>query len=97
MACFPQFELRTADGGALVLYSMDLETETAHPALVSGSPIPVPAAVVPLLAAPTEIGYHEVFATWTFEYAAVDPPATAQNAKVQIIGVDGGPTYGQAN
>jgi hypothetical protein len=94
---FPQFELRTADGGALVLYSMDLETETAHPALVSGSPIPVPAAVVPLLTAPTEIGYHEVFATWTFEYAAVDPPATAQNAKVQIIGVDGGPTYGQAN
>lgn len=93
---FPQFELRTADGGALVLYSMYLNTTTAHPGLVSGSPIPVPAGFVPLLAAPTEVGYHEVLATWTFEYAAVDPPATAQNAKVQVIGADGGPTYGHA-
>ncbi len=93
---FPQFELRTADGGALVLYSMYLETTTEHPGLVSGSPIPVPPNFVPLLAAPTEIAYHEVIANWTFEYAAVDPPATAQNAKVQIIGADGGPTYGHA-
>jgi hypothetical protein len=93
---FPQFELRTADGGALVVYSMTLNTTTAHPGLVSGSPIPVPASFVPLLAAPTEIGYHEVLATWTFEYAAVDPPVSAQNAKVQIIGAYGGPTYGHA-
>jgi hypothetical protein len=92
----PQFELRTADGGALVMYSMSLNTTTEHPGLVSGSPIPVPASVVPLLAAPTEIGYHQVLADWTFEYAAVDPPVTAQNAKVQIIGADGGPTYGHA-
>jgi hypothetical protein len=63
---------------------------------VSGSAIPVPANFVPLLGAPTEIGYHEVLADWTFEYAAVDPPATAQNAKVQIIGADGGPTFGHA-
>ena len=92
----PQFELRTANGGALVLYSMLLNTTTAHPGLVSGSPIPVPADFVPLLAAPTEVGYHQVFADWTFEYAAVDPPATAQGAKVQIIGADGGPTFGHA-
>jgi hypothetical protein len=95
-AAFPQFELRTADGGALVMYSMYLNTSTAHYGLVSGSPIPVPADFAPLLAAPTEIGYHAVYANWTFEYAAVDPPASARNAKVQIIGADGGPIYGHA-
>jgi hypothetical protein len=93
---FPQVELRTADGGALVMYSMTLNTTTEYPGLVSGSPIPVPANFVPLLGAPTEIGYHEVLADWTFEYAAVDPPSTAQNAKVQIIGAGGGPTFGHA-
>jgi hypothetical protein len=93
---FPQFELRTADGGALVMYSMSLNTTTEYPGLVSGSPIPVPANFVPLLGAPTEIGYHEVLATWTFEYAAVDPPTTAQNARVQIIGAYGAPTFGHA-
>jgi hypothetical protein len=95
-AAFPQFELRTADGGALVMYSMYLITTTEHHGLVSGAPIPVPADFVPLLDAPNEIGYHAVYATWTFEYAAVDPPAAGQGAKVQIIGVGGGPTYGHA-
>jgi hypothetical protein len=37
-----------------------------------------------------------VLADWTFEYAAVDPPVTAQNAKVQIIGAYGAPTFGHA-
>jgi hypothetical protein len=95
-AAFPQFELRTTDGGALVMYAMYLETTTEHNGLVSGSPIPVPANFAPLLAAPTEIGYHAVYANWTFEYAAVDPPATAHNAKVQIIAGSGGPTFGHA-
>jgi len=95
-AAFPQFELGTADGGALVMYSMYLETTTEHHGLVSGSPIPVPADFVPLLDAPAEIGYHAVYANWTFEYAAVDPPAAEHNAKVQIIGAGGGPTYGHA-
>jgi len=95
-AAFPQFELRTADGGALVLYGMYLNTATQHANLVPGSPIPVPAEFSPLLAAPTEIGYHAVYANWTFEYVAVDPPLTAHNAKVQVIGAGGGPSYGHA-
>jgi hypothetical protein len=93
---FPQFELRTTDGGALVVYAMYLQTTTAHYGLVSGSPIPVPADFVPLLDSTSGIGYHAVYANWTFEYAAIDPPATTQNAKVQIIGDGGGPTYGHA-
>jgi hypothetical protein len=95
-AAFPQFELRTADGGALVLYGMYLNTTTQHPDLVPGSPIPVPADFSPLLAAPTEVGYHAVYANWTYEYAAVDPPLTAHNAKIEVIAAGGGPSYGHA-
>jgi hypothetical protein len=93
---FPQFELGLADGGALVLYGMNLDTTTEHPNLVPGSPIPVPAAFTPLLAAPTEVGYHEVYAYWTYQFAAIDPPATAHNAKIDVIAGTGGPSYGHA-
>ena len=95
-AAFPEFELRLVGGGALVLYGMYLNTTTEHPNLVAGSPIPVPAAFSPLLAAPTEMGYHAVYANWTYQFAAVDPPSTARNAKVEIIAAQGGPSYGHA-
>ena len=85
-ADYAQFELQTADGGALVMYAMYLNTTTEHPGGLSGSPIPVPAEFAPLIVAPTEVGYHEVDANWTYEFAAVDPPQTAQGAKVQVIG-----------
>jgi len=93
---FPQFALRLADGGALVLYGMNLDTTTEHPNLVPGSPIPVPAAFTPLLAAPTEVGYHEVIADWAYQFAATDPPATANHAKIDIIAATVGPSFGHA-
>ena len=46
------YALRTADGGALVLYAMYLNTiQTAHrsASVAAGPPIPVPANFVPLL------------------------------------------------
>lgn len=95
-AAFPQFELRLAGGGALVLYGMYLNTSNEHPNLVPGAPIPVPAGFTPLLAAPTEVGYHAVYANWTYEFAAIDPPATAPNARLQVIGALGIPSYGHA-
>jgi hypothetical protein len=95
-APFWQFGLRLADGGALVLYGMYLNTTTEHPNLVAGSPIPVPAGFGPLLAAPTEIGYHAVYANWTYQFAAIDPPATARNAKLQVIAAQGAPSFGHA-
>ena len=95
-AAFPQFELRLADGGALVLYAMYLNTTNAHVNLTAGSPIPVPPAFTPLLAAPTEVGYHAVYANWTYQFAAIDPPATAHGTKLQIIAAQGGPSYGHA-
>jgi hypothetical protein len=93
---FPQFELRLADGGALVLYGMNLDTTTEHPNLVPGSPIPVPAAFIPLLAAPTEVGYHQVTADWAYQFAAIDPPAAAHNAKIDVIAATSGPSFGHA-
>jgi len=93
---FPQFALALAGGGALVLYGMSLDTTTEHPNLVPGSPIPVPTAFTPLLAAPTEVGYHEVVTDWAYQFAAIDPPATANHAKVNIIAATGGPSFGHA-
>lgn len=95
-APFPQFEFRLVGGGALVLYGMYLNTSNEHPNLVVGSPIPVPAAFKPLLAAPTEIGSHAVYANWTYQFAAVDPPGTQHGAKVQVIASQGAPSYGHA-
>ncbi len=93
---FPQFQLRLQDGGDLVLYGMNLDTFTEHPNLVKGAPIPVPAGFTPLLAAPTEVGYHEVYAYWTDEFAAIDPAATTAGGRVSIIGFSSGPSYGHA-
>ena len=88
-APFPQYELRLADGGALVLYGMYLDTTNEHPNLLAGSPIPVPPADTALFSTPNEIGYHAVYANWTYEFAAIDPPATAHDAKLQVIAAQG--------
>ena len=93
---FPQVGLRLADGGALLLYGLYLNTSNEHPKLVEGAPIPVPAAFTPLLAAPTEVGYHAVFANWAYQFAAIDPPASARDGKLDIIASQNGPSFGRA-
>jgi hypothetical protein len=92
-APYPQFELRLANGGALLLYGMYLDTSNVHPNLVAGSPIPVSPAFTALFALPNEIGYHGVYANWTYEFAAIDPPSTAHDAKLQVIAAQGGLSY----
>ncbi len=94
-ASYAQYELAAAGGGALVLYSMYLNTTIEHPGNLSGSAIPVPANFVPLLATPAKTGIHGVAANWTYEFAAVDPPQAAHGAKVEVIGASGAPTYGK--
>ena len=93
---FPQVGLRLADGSALIFYGMYLNTTNEHPNLDAGSPIPVPDAVAPILTTPGQVGYHAVYANWAYQYAAIDPPASATNGKLQIIGWQGGPSYGHA-
>jgi len=93
---FTQVGLRLADGSALIFYGMYLNTTNEHPNLDAGSPIPVPDAVAPILTTPGQVGYHAVYANWAYQYAAIDPPASASDAKLQIIGWQGGPSYGHA-
>jgi hypothetical protein len=94
-AAFAQWELRTADGGALVLYTMYLNTTTEHPGNVAGSPISVPPAFGPLITTSARAGRHGMTANWTYEFAAIDPPQTARGAKVEVIAGSGAPTYGR--
>jgi hypothetical protein len=94
---FPVFALKTADGGALVLYGMSLNTEVEYPVGTEGSPIPIPADVRPLLGTPAEVGYHSVEANWTYEYATVDPPASVSNGKATVIAATGAITYTHAD
>ena len=94
-AAFARYELRTADGGALVLYAMYLNTQIEHPGDVSGGPIPVPASFAPLITtASAKVGHKGVTANWTYEFAAVDPPQTAHGAKVEVVAGSGAPTFG---
>jgi hypothetical protein len=96
-APYPQIGLRLADSGsALIMYGMYLNTSNEYPHLVAGSPIPVPPEFTPLLAAPTEVGYHAVFANWAYQFAAIDPPATARDGKLDVIGSQSGPSFGHA-
>ena len=93
---YPQVGLQLRDGGAVVFYGMALNTTVAHPNLDAGKPIKVPAGFFPLFAAPTEGGYHEVYADWTYQYAAIDPPAKARGGQLQVIATQGSPSYGHA-
>jgi hypothetical protein len=96
-APFRQFQLRTADGGALVLYGMYLNTTTEHPNAAAGPPISVPASIAALFPSPDQIAYHALWVNGTYEFAAIDPPASARDARVEIIGADGGTTYAHAS
>jgi hypothetical protein len=96
-APYPQVGLRLVGGdSALIMYGMYLNTSNEHPNLVAGSPIPVPAEFTPLLAEPTEVGYHAVFANWAYQFAAIDPSATARDGKLDVIGSQSGPSFGHA-
>lgn len=89
---YPSYALRTADGGAVVLYAMSLNLTTEHPNHVLGTAIPVPAAVQPLLPA-GQIAFHAFYVDETWEFAAIDPPSSAHGGKLTVIAASGGPTY----
>jgi len=95
-AAVPQFDLRTADGGALVIYTMYLNTTIEHPGDVFGPPIPIPANFTPIANPPTATGAHGVAANWTYEFATVDPPTAAHSAKAEVIASSGVPTFGDS-
>jgi len=93
-AAVPQFDLRTTDGGALVIYTMYLNTTVEHPGNVFGPPIPIPATFTPIANPSKATSAHGVTANWTYEFATVDPPSTAHGAKAEVIAGSGAPTFG---
>jgi hypothetical protein len=95
-AAVPQFDLRTTDGGALVIYTMYLNTTIEHPGNVFGPPIPIPANFTPIANPAKSTGAHGVAANWTYEFATVDPPSTAHGAKAEVIAATGAPTFGDS-
>jgi hypothetical protein len=95
---YPMFALRTADGGALVFYTMYLNTQTGlvkPPPKNSKGPlqnIPVPAGYQALLPGSPHVVHRSLNADQDVQYAAIDPASTS-TAKIQILGAGGGPVY----
>ena len=98
---YPAFALQTANGGALVLYTMYLNRTVAVPSYInkgdpieSGPPIAVPLDLSLLLPANRPTPRVELEGQDLLSFAAVDPPAGA--AKIQVIAIGGGLDYAVA-
>jgi hypothetical protein len=99
---YPAFALRTANGGALVLYAMYLNSTVAVPSYIDkadpidpGPPIQVPLGLSLLLPSGQATPRVELEAQDLLSFAAVDPPAAA--AKIQVIAIGGGLNYAAAS
>jgi len=99
---YPAFALRTADGGALVLYAMYLNSTVAVPGyfddaspIEPGAPIKIPLGVLPLLRSGQPSPRVKLEAQSLFSFAAVDPPATS--SKITVLAIGGGLNYATAS
>jgi hypothetical protein len=95
---YPAFALRTADGGALILYAMYLNGTVAVPGYLDnadpiqpGAPIEVPLGLLPFLPSGQRAPRVELSAQDLLSFAAIDPPASP--AKITVIAVGGGFNY----
>jgi hypothetical protein len=99
---YPAFALRTADGGALVLYAMYLNSTVAVPGYLNdadpiqpGDPIKIPPGLRPLLPSGQAAPRVQLTAQSLFSFAAVDPPAAARS-KLTVIAIGGALNYASA-
>jgi hypothetical protein len=97
---YDRFALRTASGGALVLYAMYLNSTTEVPAELAqsstvplGRPIAVPPEFAPLLAPHAPVPRKRLMTQYSLAFAAIDPPASAAGAKIQVIAMAGTPNW----
>jgi hypothetical protein len=92
---FPIYALRTTDGGALVLYSMGLDSVILRRG-TEGRQIEIPPAFAPILFASGNLVVRfELDTGATYEYAAHVPPnapAGSTPRLIRVIAADGGPT-----
>lgn len=98
----PEFALRTADGGALVFYTMTLNTTVAVPDVInkanpihSGPPIQVPLDLQALLPKGQPAPLVQLQSQQLLSFEAIDPPTG--NTKVQVIAIGGGLTSASAS
>jgi hypothetical protein len=99
---YPAFALRTADGGALVLYAMYLNSTVAVPGYFDdaspvqpGAPIKVPLDLLPLLPSGQPSPRVKLEAQSLFSFAATDPAATS--SKITVLAIGGGLNYATAS
>ena len=98
---YARLALRTADGGALVLYAMYLNTIVATPSVLAQEkpPVPGPTITIPgylkaLMPAGQRPARNRLQTEDVLSFAAIDPPASQQGgsatAKIQVIAIGGG-------
>ena len=99
---YPAFALRTADGGALVLYAMYLNTHGRRPRLLrrrlpdpTGRAHQVPLDLLPLLPSGQPSPRVRLEAQSLFSFAAIDPAATS--SKITVLAIGGGLNYATAS
>jgi hypothetical protein len=99
---YPALALRTADGGALVLYAMYLNStvavqgyfDDASP-IQPGAPIKIPLGVLPLLPSGQPSPRVRLEAQSLFSFAAIDPAATS--SEITVLAIGGGLNYATAS
>ena len=99
---YPAFALRTADGGALVLYAMYLNSTVAVPGyfddaspIQPGAPIEIPPGLLPSLPSGQRAPRVKLLAQDLLSFAAIDPPASP--AKITVLAIGGGLNYASAS
>jgi hypothetical protein len=99
---YPAFALRTADGGALVLYAMYLNSTVAVPGyfddaspIQPGAPIKIPLDLLTVLPPGQPSPRIRLEAQSLFSFAAIDPPATS--SKITVLAIGGGLNYATAS
>jgi hypothetical protein len=93
---YPFFALATTDGGAIVMYTMSLNTSTTPVHASASRPIPVPDQFKPLLPAGQKPMTKLFDADYTQEYVAIDPPPVKPGGtagQLQVIGTTSVPSY----
>jgi hypothetical protein len=92
---YPFFALATTDGGAVVMYTMAMNTATSR-VRAAKEPIPVPDALKPLVAVGRPPITHVLDIDSTLQYVAIDPPPAKSGGtagKLQVVGSTGFTTY----
>jgi hypothetical protein len=93
---YPFFALATRDGGAIVFYTMSMNTSTTPVRWSPKRTIPVPDAFKPLLPAHQVRITRLLDADSTAQYLAIDPPPAKNGGttgKLQVIGTVNVPSY----